>query len=63
MVKLKVKDGRGAYNKNIAKQNRQSIIDFFALNPDSSITDCSKELGLSWLTVQKHINAINQEDV
>ena len=59
MDKLKVKDGRGKHKKDVAKQNRQNIIEFFALNPDSSITDCSKELGLTWLTVQKHIKEIN----
>lgn len=58
---MKVSDGRGANKKIDAKRNKNAVRDWFKQNPDSTITECCKGLGLTYTPVRKHLNALIEE--
>ena len=58
---LRVKDGRGTHKRELKKVNRKKILSFFENNPDSSKTDCCKELGLTLHTICRHLKEIQEE--
>lgn len=55
---MEIKDGRGESGRQIAKENLKKIKDFFAEKPNATVTECCRELNLSYLTVRKHINKL-----
>ena len=56
-----VVDGRGFHGKQIAKKNLEKIKEWFCKNPESTITDCCKNTGLSYPTVKKHLSKIPEK--
>ena len=56
---LDIKDGRGQGKSAAGKKNRADIIDFFEINPGSTKTACAGALGLSIITVMRHVKIIN----
>jgi len=59
---MKISDGRGRAQIELAKKNKKAVFNyFFVSNPDSTITECCKSLGLSYRTVRKHINTLLKE--
>jgi predicted ArsR family transcriptional regulator len=56
-----VRDGRGANKRALAEKNKKQVEDWFKKNPDSTITECCKGVGLSFKTVRKHIDSIQKE--
>lgn len=47
------------HNERIADENRSKVFSFFLRNPDASKTDAMRALNLSYITVRKHVAAIN----
>ena len=56
-----MKAGRGEYNKEIARKNRETIRVWLKNNPYGTLTKCMKDTGFSYTTVRKHVDAIKQE--
>lgn len=55
---IEIGDGRGRHKTEVSEQNRKSIIDFFKKNPGSTQKECADYLGLSIVTVWKHLKSI-----
>ena len=55
---MKIVDGRGMHTKKTAEKNMARVEKWFKDNPNSTITDCYKALGLSIHTVRKHVKAL-----
>ena len=62
MIDLKVKSSRGWYRKDMGKRNREAIIHFFKENPGTTIKECAKKTGLSYITVWTHLKKIREEN-
>lgn len=58
---MNIKDGRGLHNKSIAEENKTAIKTWFRANPGSTITECCESLGLTYITVRKHLDALKNE--
>lgn len=56
MMKIKPK----LHNERISDENRSKVFFFFAENPEASKTDAMRALNLSYVTVCKHVSAINE---
>lgn len=54
-------DGRKKRMTDIKEVNRAKIIDFLEKNPNSTKTECAKELNLSHRTITNHLNELNAE--
>ena len=57
-----MKAGRGEYKKEISRKNREIIRAWLKKNPEKTATDCKNDTGFSYVTVRRHIDAINQEE-
>jgi DNA invertase Pin-like site-specific DNA recombinase len=55
---MKIVDGRGLHKKEEAKRNRERIKQWFKDNPESTKKECCDALGISYLTLQRHLEAI-----
>lgn len=51
-------DGRGKNKVEQAKRNRSLVREFFENNPGSTLTDCQRNLNLSYTTVRRHLDEI-----
>lgn len=58
MSKTTLNDGRGDYMKNVSKKIREKIIKFVAENPDANKKQCCEHVGISYLTLRKHLKEI-----
>jgi len=58
---MNVIDGRGLHTKEVAEKNKRAVKKWFKKNPNSTAKDCSKSLGLSYVTVRKHIKDLMDE--
>lgn len=47
------------HNERIAEENRERVYRFFQDNPDAFKTDAMRALKMSYVTVCKHVQAIN----
>lgn len=47
------------HNDRISEENREKVFTFFAKNPSAFKTDAARDLRLSYVTVCKHVKAIN----
>lgn len=56
---LEIGDGRGMERRECSEKNRERIMKFFTDKPGATKTDCSKELGISTRTVDRHVREIN----
>ncbi len=59
---MEIKSAHGKHRILVAEENRAKVKTFFADNPDCSIADCQRQLNLTYITVRKHIDAINSEE-
>jgi len=57
---MKLKDGRGEFKKEIAKENRDVVRTFFKDNPEATIADCIRATGFVFKTVKGHVVAIQK---
>lgn len=55
---MEIVDGRGLNKKEDAKRNFEAVRLWFKDNPNSTITECCKGLGLSYTPVRKHLNKL-----
>ena len=53
-----VEDGRGKKSIELKEKNIKKVEDYFKEFPGATIRQCSCEVGLSELTVSKHIKAL-----
>lgn len=44
--------------KNIADENRQRVLEYFRKNPFSNQAKCAAELGMSPVTVGRHVRSL-----
>lgn len=56
-----MKDGRGTGGILYAQKNRARIKKWIENNPEKTIADCARALGLTWQTVKRHVVSIQQE--
>jgi len=56
---INVGDGRGQERSALAQKNKEAIIDFFKRNPGATKLQCANSLGISPITVTRHIKLIN----
>lgn len=54
-------DGRGKHMEEVFKKNNDRIKEWLKNNKNSTQTQCCKDLGLSPVTVRKHLNLIKKE--
>jgi len=59
---IKVKTDHGSKSRRIGLENKNRVETWFLKNPDRTIADCSRALGLTWQTVKKHVVAIQKEE-
>jgi len=57
---MDVSDGRGKSMKELAEKNKQDVAEFFKKNPGSTKADCQRALGISYITVSKHVKALSK---
>ena len=55
---MEIKDGRGQKQMEEGAENKNAVKCYFKDNPGSTITECCRTLGLTYLTVKKHINSL-----
>ncbi len=59
---MEVGTARGKHKTEEALRNKERVRAFFEGNKGAGVTACKRELNLSYLTVRKHIDAINSEE-
>ena len=55
-----MKNGRGTGGIIYAQKNREKIKKWIELNPEKTVADCARALGLTWPTVKKHVVSIQK---
>jgi hypothetical protein len=53
-----MEEHRGRHRVELMRKNRELIKAWLEKNPREPMKQCSKDLGLSYLTVRNHINSI-----
>ncbi|MCP3924522.1 MAG: hypothetical protein GY714_18265 [Desulfobacterales bacterium] len=56
-----MKDHRGRHSIRNGEQNRKKVKEWMIKNPDATMRQCEKDLGLCHVTVRKHIKAIKED--
>lgn len=57
---MKPVNGRGTGGIIYAQKNRARIKKWFESNNDKTIAECARSLRLTWMTVKKHVVAIQK---
>ena len=55
---MNIVDGRGQNKVEQAKKNRELVRVFFEENDGSTIIECQRKLGFSYMTVRGHLDEI-----
>ena len=56
-----MKDGRGVHMIDLRDKNRNRIRAWAKDNPNGTLTDCGKDLKLSYNCITGHLQAISEE--
>lgn len=54
-------DRRGEKMRKMGAETRQKIVDYFKENPFSRNRECARDLGLSEMTVSRHVIEIRKK--
>lgn len=57
-----VKDGRGNYSTQLKLKNRERVRRWVRDNPNGTISDCQKELKLSYPAVRRALDYLKSEE-
>ena len=52
---IKVSNGRGANRASLKDKNIKAVEAYFKANPGKTMAECSRVIGLSAVTVSKHV--------
>ena len=55
---IKIVNQQGQHRKKLEKANREKILNWVIANPNTTMKQCGKDLGLSHVTVRKHMREI-----
>ena len=58
---INVKKDQGSGQRRIGDNNRERVRKWFLSNPDMTVSDCAKALGLTWPTVKRHVVSIQNK--
>ena len=59
---MNVIDGRGKHKKALSEKNKAKVKRWFNDNQGSTITECCKGTGLTYMTVKGHIMALKLDE-
>ncbi len=55
-----VKNGKLSGPISVGSRNRERVREWFIKNPNTTVSDCMRALNMTWITVKKHVVAIQK---
>ena len=58
---IEVGDGRGKQMIELARKNKEAVLEYFSNNPESTLVDCQRALKMSYPIVRKYVDELGSK--